>query len=79
VGNMGQMCDGVAAFPVLCYSRTQTPGFGDQKEADNVFRWDKVILNQPGNDGYKPWMPWVYKAKGDGTIAADVHDYVDDL
>jgi hypothetical protein len=53
--------------------------FGDQRDVSNVFRFEKLKLNLPGNKTYNPLRPWVYKARKDGTIASDVHVYVDDL
>lgn len=52
---------------------------GDRHDAKNPLRWAKVILNIPGSAAYQPSMPWVYKAKTDGSIANDFRAYVDDL
>jgi len=52
---------------------------GDPDDPTNVFRWDRVVLNLPGSDDYDPSKPWVYKARSDGKIAADLHKYVDDV
>lgn len=52
---------------------------GDPTDRTNVYRWDHVVLNLPGNEDYDASMPWVYKARADGTIAADLHKYVDDV
>ena len=32
---------------------------GDRKDLDNVFKWEKVILNLPDVDLYDPSIPWV--------------------
>jgi hypothetical protein len=34
---------------------------GDRKDPNNVFHWDKVVLNLPGSNKYGPNKPWVYK------------------
>ena len=53
---------------------------GDRRDVSNVFRWAKVRLNLPGSTGYDPTLPWVSKVRKDGlTLAADVHQFVDDL
>ena len=51
---------------------------GDILEVKHIFRWWKVILNLPGLEKYDPRLPWVYKARADGSIAADVLWYIDD-
>ena len=56
---------------------------GDRKDPDNVFRWDHVRLNLPGQDDYDPSLPWVSKVKvledGSVVLAADMHVFCDDL
>ena len=34
---------------------------GDRREKDNIFHWDSVKLNLPGDQGYNPSLPWVYR------------------
>lgn len=51
---------------------------GAKDDRKNVFRWDRVVMNCPGAAEYNPVMPWVYKARRDGTLAADVLTYVHD-
>jgi hypothetical protein len=51
---------------------------GDPAVEDKVFCWSTVQLNLPGTKLYNPSRPWVYKAKKDGSLAADYHMYVDD-
>jgi hypothetical protein len=51
---------------------------GDPKDERNIFQWSSLILNLPGNEDYTPGDPWVAKLRADGTIAADIHSYVDD-
>ncbi|KAL7566075.1 hypothetical protein ACA910_009861 [Epithemia clementina (nom. ined.)] len=53
--------------------------FRDPADKNNVFRWSYVLLNLPGSEGYQPGEPWIAKRRDDGRIAADAHDYVDDL
>ncbi|KAL7573167.1 hypothetical protein ACA910_018830 [Epithemia clementina (nom. ined.)] len=52
---------------------------GNHKEADNVFQWDNIQQNLPGKPMFCPGEPWVSKQRIDGLIAADAHDYVNDL
>ena len=53
---------------------------GSRKDEANVFRWDFVRLNLPGDPIYDPTLPWVSKVRADGsTLAADMHSFVDDL
>lgn len=52
---------------------------GDRTDLSNVFRWDHVLLNLPGMAGYDPGKPWVSKRRSDGTLAADLISFVDDL
>jgi hypothetical protein len=53
--------------------------FGDRRAPENVFRFERVCLNLPGNEGYTPGRPWVFKQWKDGSIASDVHVYIDNL
>ncbi|KAL7556539.1 hypothetical protein ACA910_017630 [Epithemia clementina (nom. ined.)] len=53
--------------------------YGDKRDSTNVFNWLHVHINLPGTPNYRPGIPWLSKRRQDGTIAADVHDYVDDL
>lgn len=57
---------------------------GDPLDPSNIFRWDQVVLNLPGQSDYRPWDPWVYKAihnmeGGPPIIANDLKIYVDDV
>jgi len=56
---------------------------GDRHDPKNVFRWDEVRCNLPGQDDYDPSLPWVSKVKvlpnGDRQVAADLFTFVDDL
>ena len=51
---------------------------GCRFDEDNVYRWKEVILNLPGMISYDTTLPWVYKAREDGSIAADIYFYIDD-
>ncbi|KAL7558193.1 hypothetical protein ACA910_007074 [Epithemia clementina (nom. ined.)] len=53
--------------------------YGNKSDDTNVFNWSHVHLNLPGTRSYCSGIPWLSKQQQDGTIAADVHDYVDDL
>ena len=52
---------------------------GNRSDPKNVFRWQTVRLNLPGCAEYDPTLPWVSKVREDASIAADVHQYVDDI
>ena len=52
---------------------------GKADDPENVFRWSRVITNLPGTRTYQPGIPWIAKYRSTGELAADAHDYVDDL
>ena len=52
---------------------------GDPLDENNVFRWTHVDLNLQGSADYKPSRPWISKRHRTGEIAADAHDFVDDV
>ncbi|KAL7563669.1 hypothetical protein ACA910_013402 [Epithemia clementina (nom. ined.)] len=52
---------------------------GDLIDQNNVFSWDWVRLNLPGTWTYQPGVAWITKVRTSGQVAADAHDYVDDL
>ena len=52
---------------------------GDPSDEENVFRWSSVRVNLPGTVDYQPGVPWIAKYRSTGELAADAHDYVDDL
>ncbi|KAL7579190.1 hypothetical protein ACA910_011361 [Epithemia clementina (nom. ined.)] len=52
---------------------------GDPEDPTNVFQWSSVSLNLPGSESYRPGEPWIAKRRKDGRLAANAHDYVDDL
>lgn len=49
---------------------------GDPKDPNNVFRWDRVELNLPGQLDYKSGDPWVSKRRVDDQIAADRYTFL---
>ena len=51
---------------------------GDPGQSSNPFQWKEVRLNLPGDQNYDPRLPWVFKMREDGRIAADLHTYIDD-
>ena len=51
---------------------------GCRFDIDNVYRWKELIFNLPAMKRYNPTLPWVYKARTDGSIAADIYFYNDD-
>jgi hypothetical protein len=74
---------GLKSSPYQC---TQAMGVaeevvrGDRLNATNVFRWDRVRMNLPGQATYDPSVPWVSKVRNeDEKIAADLFTFVDDL
>jgi len=52
---------------------------GDRQDPKNPFRWSHVRLNLPGMESYNPQLPWVSRLRPDGSLAAGVPRYVDDL
>jgi hypothetical protein len=59
--------------------RAKRKTLGNPKDTENVFQWKRVKLNLPGTKNYDPSLPWILKIRADGTIAADIDGYVDDL
>lgn len=52
---------------------------GDSTDDKNVFRWASVRINLPGSESYDPTKSWITKVRKDGSVAADVFIYVDDV
>jgi hypothetical protein len=53
---------------------------GNRHEAGNPLRWDKIILNLPGDPGFDPTFPEVMKWDSMfGRLAGDLIAFVDDL
>jgi hypothetical protein len=50
---------------------------GEASDQENVFRWERVELNLPGDPAYSPVRLWVSKRRKDGTLAADSVLFVD--
>jgi hypothetical protein len=50
--------------------------FGNRRAPDNAFRFKRVCLNLPGNEGYDPSRPWGFKQREDGSNTSNVHVYV---
>ncbi len=52
---------------------------GDPFNPRNIFRFDAVILNLPGDLNYSPVKPWVFKWRTlESKLACDLFLYVDD-
>ena len=51
---------------------------GDRLDSNNPFAWDKVVLKLPGTEVYACLIPWVFKQRVYGLLAADLFIYVDD-
>ena len=67
-------------FTTRALKRVETFLKGDRHADNNIFRWDKVIFNLPGDASYTPTHPRVYRVRVDGdTMAADLFIYIDDL
>ena len=49
---------------------------GDHFNSTNLFAWDNV-LNLPCTYGYDCHIPWVFKKRSDGLLAAYLCIYVD--
>jgi hypothetical protein len=50
---------------------------GDRHLASNPFRWATVDANLPGAYPYAPGRSWMTKRRADGSLASDIHSYVD--
>ncbi|KAL7577190.1 hypothetical protein ACA910_003525 [Epithemia clementina (nom. ined.)] len=59
--------------------RVKFLAMGNRDDPTNVFRWDRILLNIPRDDGYDPTQPWVSKVRVDGVLAANVYPYVDHM
>ena len=51
---------------------------GSHSDSSNVYRWVAVGLHLPRIDNYDPTLPWIFKYREDGSIAADIYIYIDD-
>jgi hypothetical protein len=52
---------------------------GNPADENNIFHWDRVRLNLPGDVDYDPCKSWFSKIRKDGRVAADIFIYVDDV
>jgi len=52
---------------------------GNRKDPTNPFRWERVVLNQPGDEDYQAKLPWIMQVRDDGKLATAVCQYIDDL
>lgn len=81
VGRWTRNAMGLKSSPYLAVqavTRVKRKFLGDRFDASNPFNWKQCILNMPGTAGYDPTMPWIRKTRDDGTMATDLHIYVDD-
>ena len=58
--------------------RLKFEAYGDKDDPNNPFQYDRVELNLPGSEGYRPDLPWVMKIRLDNHLASEVFVYVDD-
>ena len=58
--------------------RLKYEAYGDRRNRDNPFHWEKVLFNLPGSKGYRSDLPWVMKVRFDGNLAGEIFVYVDD-
>jgi hypothetical protein len=42
---------------------------GDRHDPNNVFQWQRLVLNLPGMPTYDPSRSWICKVREDGTLA----------
>lgn len=73
---------GLRSSPYQCTQGGQWAlemALGDRMDEGNVFRWSYVQLNLPGSTNYDPSQPWVSLRRKDGSLAAFVVLFVDDL
>jgi hypothetical protein len=64
-----------------CYQgaiRAKRVVLGSRKDGANPFHWDTVVLNFPGDVGYDPTQPRIFKITKAGMMAADLVIYIDD-
>ena len=61
----------------MAFAREVTQGNKD--DAGNTFWWSRVRLDLPEDERCDPTVPWVSKVRSNGTLAADLFVFVDDL
>ena len=72
---------GICSSPYLscqASARLKVLMMGDRMKKDNPFGWVTVETNLPGDNGYDPSKVWISKRKMNGSLASDLHQYVDD-
>jgi len=52
---------------------------GNRLDPKNALRWERAVLNLPGDPAYQPLLPWMYRVRSDGELAGSTLCYVDDL
>ena len=52
--------------------------YGDRRDVENPYRWDRIMTNFPGSPTYDPTQPMLCKIIGD-LIAAMFEVFVDDI
>jgi len=52
---------------------------GNHHDPNNVFQWERVVLNLPDMSCYTPIKPWVYRVRVDIMMAVDLFIYIYDL
>jgi hypothetical protein len=60
------------------FSRALDYAKGAPEKTNNLFSWNRVVLNLPGSDGYDPSLPRIRKLQETGETADDVVTFYDD-
>jgi hypothetical protein len=73
---------GLRSSPYVTIKQTHL-GFevanGNRLDPKNALRWERAVLNLPGDPVYQPLLPWAYRVRSDGELAGFTLGYVDDL
>ena len=51
--------------------------YGNRRNTENPFHWDRVEFNLPGSKGYRSDLPSIMKIRFDCHLAVEVFVYVD--
>jgi len=51
---------------------------GDRHAPNNVFQWNRCLLNLPGAKEYNPSIAWISKRRLDNSLASDFVCFIDD-
>jgi hypothetical protein len=81
-GSMAEECQGLKPSPYASVQgvlRAKQMMVGDRRNETNPFQWERVEMNLPGSEEYDPTFPWIANIRKGGRVAADLHQYVDDL